>query len=915
MNYTPHRRKDIREMLKIIEVKNIDELFEDIPEDLKKTSFYLPHGLAQLQLLRLSHEIARKNKAPEYLSFLGAGAYEHHIPSVVKEIISLPGFLTPYTPYQAEASQGNLETIFDFQTLVCELTGMEATNDPIYDGAVNASMYDGPTALAEAVVMAMRISGKNKIIFLRTVNPLWLKVVETLIPSAQIQMVPFHNGTSDLELLETVCDDKTAAVVLQYPNFFGCLEEVGEIEKIAHRENALLVACANPIALGILKSPGEWNADIVVGDGQPLGIPLNFGGPYLGFFATRMKWLRQMPGRIVGRTTEKDDKTKTAYALILQTREQHIRRERASSNICTNSNLNAVAFAATLLSLGSEGLEKLAWLNFGAAQDLRRKICQIPGFNLRFTASFFNEFVIDSETAPRILNEKLLEKGIIGGLTLENFFPELKNASLWCATETKNEADIDKLFCALAEITNVTKKDFVTLQKENSLPKPLLPKKFLREKKPQIPKIPEEELLEMFIKRSEKNFAVDTHFYPLGSCTMKLSPKENEEAVKNWRFQKLHPLAPEEFCQGTLQILWETQRMLSEICGMSQFSLQPLAGAHGELTGLLMTKAYYKKRGENQRNVILIPDTSHGTNPASAARAGFEIVTVKSTAGGEIDLDDLAKKVNEKTAALMITLPNTLGLFEKRILEISEIIHQAGGLVYMDGANLNALLGIAKPGKMGADVIHLNLHKTFSAPHGGGGPGSGPIGVTEKLIGFLPVPIASKSSCDKYYLHYDLPDSIGKVSGFYGNIGVILKTYFYLRALGKESLKKVSQMAVLNANYLRVLLRDYYELPHRRICMHEFVLKLDPQTATNVAKRLLDYGFHAPTVSFPFLGALMIEPTETENKETLDEFAEAMIEIAKELKENPELVQAAPHNTPVKRVDQTAADRNPMIRG
>lgn len=898
MNYIPHRKSEIKAMLKTIGVKKIDELFADIPENLKKAKFDLPNGLAELQLLRLSNELARKNTAPEYLSFLGAGAYEHYIPAVVEKIISLPGFLTSYTPYQSEASQGTLEIIFDFQTLVCELTGMEIAN---------ASMYDGPTALTEAVNMAQIITGKNKVLVLKTLNPFWRKVLDASKPSKmEIEEIPYDpdKGISNLEELEKKLTEETAAIIVQHPNFFGCLEEVEEIEKIVHKSGALLIACVNPISLGILKRPGDWNADIVVAEGQPLGIPLNFGGPYLGLFATRQKWMRQMPGRLVGKT--KDRYGKDAYTLILQAREQHIRRELASSNICTNSNLNAVAFVATLSLLGADGLENITTENYYNAHTLQNLICQIPGFRPKFPSPFFNEFVIESEMPPDELNQRLLEIKIIGGLPLKDYFLELANCLLFCRTETKDGHDVHKLITALIEINN---KSFT----QDSTPFTNLLKEFPQGKKLNIPRIQESELLKIFTERSEKNFSVDTNFYPLGSCTMKLSPKENETIAGNWRFQNLHPLVPQILCQGTLQILFETQKMLSEICGMKQFTLQPAAGAHGELTGLLITKAYHNKNGETRRNTVLIPDTAHGTNPASASRTEFEVLTIKSTLDGEIDISDLEKKANEKTAALMITLPNTLGLFEKKFLEITEIVHKAGGVVYMDGANMNALLGLVKPGDMGVDILHLNLHKTFSTPHGGGGPGSGPIGVAEKLASFLPTPIVSKNE-NSYYLGYDIPDSIGKVSGFYGNVGIILKAYFYLRTLGKENLSGVAEFAVLNANYLRTLLQEYYDMPHKRTCMHEFVLQLKPDETMNVAKRLLDYGFHSPTVSFPIHGALMIEPTETEDKETLDEFANAMIKIAKELKENPELVADAPYNTPVKRVNQTTADRNPITK-
>jgi len=450
----------------------------------------------------------------------------------------------------------------------------------------------------------------------------------------------------------------------------------------------------------------------------------------------------------------------------------------------------------------------------------------------------------------------------------------------------------------------------------------ILPANLLTEKEPEIVELSERDVVQHFVRLARKNFCVDANFYPLGSCTMKYSPKINEKIAANEKFANLHPYQPEKLSQGILKVLYEMERSLSEICAMARFSLQPTAGAHGELTGNLIIKAYHQQQG-NPRKIILVPDSSHGTNPSSANSVGYNIVTVKSNSFGEIDLEDLTSKTNEEVAALMLTLPNTLGLFERKILEIAEILHRYGALLYMDGANMNALLGIVKPGEMGVDILHLNLHKTFSTPHGGGGPGSGPIGVTEKLVPFLPVPLIGKQQ-GKYFLNYDLPNSIGKVAGFYGNVGVILKAYAYIKALGGEGLKKVAENAVLNANYLRVLLKNHYLLPYDRICMHEFVLAAVKQkeklggarAAELIGKRLLDFGFHAPTIYFPLIvhEALMIEPTETESKEVLDEFAQALIKIDKEIEENPDLVKDAPHTTEVLRLDQAGADRNPILR-
>lgn len=448
----------------------------------------------------------------------------------------------------------------------------------------------------------------------------------------------------------------------------------------------------------------------------------------------------------------------------------------------------------------------------------------------------------------------------------------------------------------------------------------MIPKNYLRTSALNIPNKSEPEIARHFISLSQKNYCVDTHFYPLGSCTMKYNPKVNEEIAMLAGFSELHPYQPEELCQGTLKALYEFERLLCEICGMSAFSLQPAAGAHGELAGMMLIHKYHKDRKDSQRRKVLIPDSSHGTNPASSALAGYEVVELKSNKDGLIDGQLLKGLMTEEVSAIMLTNPNTLGLFEKDILEISKVVHSKGGLVYCDGANLNALLGVAKPGDMGIDVLHINLHKTFSAPHGGGGPGSGPVGVCKKLVPYLPLPRIEKKG-KRFFLNYALPDSIGRVKAFYGNIGVILRAYGYVKALGRDGLKRVSKDAVLNANYIKSRLSAHYDIPYNGNTMHEFVISAKRQkdygvSAMDIAKRLLDYGFYAPTVYFPLIveEAIMIEPTETESKETLDKFVDAMLAIAKEAKDSPEILKSAPHTTPIRRLDEVRACREPDLR-
>ncbi len=447
-----------------------------------------------------------------------------------------------------------------------------------------------------------------------------------------------------------------------------------------------------------------------------------------------------------------------------------------------------------------------------------------------------------------------------------------------------------------------------------------IPGKLLRNQSPLLPEVNEVELIRHYTGLSRRNHGVDSGFYPLGSCTMKYNPKRNEEVAKMPGFARVHPLQPEETVQGALQMMFELQESLAEITGMDAVSLQPAAGAAGEWTGLMLIRAYHEHNGEN-RTKVLVPDSAHGTNPASASFAGFRAVTIPSNETGGVDLDALRQAVGTDTAALMLTNPSTLGLFEENIEEIAKIVHDAGGLLYYDGANANAILGYARPGDMGFDVVHLNLHKTFSTPHGGGGPGAGPVGVKSGLIPFLPAPVIVKKQDGAYTFDHDRPQSIGKVKGFYGNFGVLLRAYAYIRTMGADGLKKVGEDAVLNANYLLHLLADDYEVPFRRICKHEFVLSGKPFKANGVktldiAKRILDFGYHPPTIYFPLNveEALMLEPTETETKETLDDFASALKQIAKEARETPDVVLQAPHTTVIDRLDETTAARNPVLR-
>jgi glycine dehydrogenase subunit 2 len=448
----------------------------------------------------------------------------------------------------------------------------------------------------------------------------------------------------------------------------------------------------------------------------------------------------------------------------------------------------------------------------------------------------------------------------------------------------------------------------------------LIPGEFLRDGAPELPEVAEIDVIRHFTRLSQRNYGVDSGFYPLGSCTMKYNPKVNEKIASFDGFAKVHPYQCEDTVQGCLELIYNADKLLAEITGMDRISFQPAAGAHGELTGLMIIKAFHESRGDYNRNKIIVPDSAHGTNPASAAMAGFSVIEVKSDQRGGVDLEALKAMMNDEVAGLMLTNPNTLGLFDENIDAIADIVHQAGGLLYYDGANANAILGISRPGDMGFDVVHLNLHKTFSTPHGGGGPGSGPVGVKKELVPFLPVPLVEKKG-EKYILDYDRPLSIGRVRAFYGNFSVVVKAYAYILSMGSKGLKQVSEAAVLNANYIMSKLKDYYHLPYDRTCMHEVVFSGKKQkdmgvSTLDIAKRLLDFGYHPPTVYFPLIvkEALMIEPTETESRETLDDFIAAMIQIANEAETNPDIVKNAPHATVISRPDEAKAARKPVLK-
>ena len=940
--YVPMTAEERQRMLAAIGVDAVEDLFTDIPVPYRDPDLSLPSPLSEHDVLKHLIALSARNRPVDSgPSFLGGGFAHHFIPSVVGAIISRGEFLTPYTPYQPEASQGILQALFEYQTAVCQLTGMDVSN---------TGMYDGASALAEAALMACRLTGRRHVTVHESVSPIYRDALTTYLAAQEI----------------TLGDDpsnETACLLIQEPGFLGTWHEPEALAKRIHDLGGLLVVAVEPVSLALFRAPGDYGADIVVGEGQPLGISLSFGGPGVGLFASRQEFLRQMPGRIVGRTV--DGNGRDAFVLTLQTREQHIRREKATSNICTAETLAAIAVAVHLAALGKQGFREVAEGCYHKAHYAAARIASLPGFDVvNRDAPFLKEFVVTSPVAPAAVNQHLLQQyGILGGIDVSDHVP---NGLLLCVTETTSRAEIDALVDALSALSpsvqrppdSPTDETLVTVDSSPSGDKqqhpshqqpdeqrvPLLmdlsrpgrrgtstpaldvplvaelpPESVLRDDL-QLPEVSELDLIRYFTRLSQTNYSVDTNFYPLGSCTMKYNPRVNEVAAGLPGFARIHPYQPQETVQGAFEMLHGLQAMLAEIVGMHATSLAPSAGAHGELSGMLLFRAYHRNKGDGERTVVLAPDSSHGTNPASAAMAGFKLVGIPTDPHGNVDMDALKEALSPHVAGIMLTMPTTLGLFDPQTAEICRLVHEAGGLVYGDGANLNALLGRARLGDLGFDIVHINVHKTFSTPHGGGGPGAGPICVKEFLAPFLPTPHIVKSSNDTYSL-VTPPQSVGRIGSALGNVGVLLRAYTYIRMHGAEGLRDVSGAAVLNANYLRVKLSDSYRLPYDRPCMHEVVLSASRQKqqgakAGEVCKRLLDYGFYAPTVYFPLIvdEALMIEPTETESPETLDTFIEAMQAIAREIEEQPDLVRSAPHTTPVARIDEARAARHPDLR-
>lgn len=875
------RADEVKEMLLEIGADSLRDLCDQtIPENIRsKNPMRLPEPMSEAVYGQHIQTLGNKNKT--YKNYIGLGYHPAHLPAVIqRNILENPGWYTAYTPYQAEIAQGRLEAVLNFQTMVCELTGMPLAN---------ASLLDESSAAAEAMGMlyALRTSaqkkeGLHRFFVDENVLPQTLAVLKTRSAPLGIELV-----LGDVSKIDYT--NSYFGVLIQYPGKHGAICDLEKVLESAHAASSKTVVVADLMSLVLLEAPGVYGADVVVGNSQRFGIPLGYGGPHAGFFATKTEYKRNVPGRIIGVTQDQSG----AYALrmALQTREQHIKRDRATSNICTAQVLLAVMAGMYAVHHGPEGIRQIAQKIHHKTGVLKHVLGQI-GVKVK-NDTFFDTICIEIETEA--VRQKATEARV-------NFNYIDENRLSISINETTEDSDIQQIVKIFKKVLNT---DVVADFSETSLYgiPPHLQRKSLYLTQEVFQKYQSETALMRYIKQLErKDLSLNHSMIPLGSCTMKLNAAAQLLPLSMPQWNSIHPFVPQDQADGYQEMLSDLEDYLSEITGFSGTSLQPNSGAQGEFSGLMVIRAYYQSRNQPHRNICLIPSSAHGTNPASAVMAGMKIVVVGTDKHGNINLDDLREKAHEHAAnlaALMVTYPSTHGVFESSIQEITNIIHNCGGQVYMDGANMNAQVGLTNPAIIGADVCHLNLHKTFAIPHGGGGPGVGPICVAKHLVPFLP----------KHPMWEPNTDDASTISAApWGSALVCLISYAYIRMLGAEGLTKSTELAILNANYIKNKLEKHYPILYsgeKGRAAHEFIIDCRPFKekgieVVDIAKRLMDYGFHAPTVSFPVPGTMMIEPTESENKEELDRFCAAMIAIRFEIEgsdaqQTDNILRNAPH--------------------
>ena len=856
---------DTKAMLQTIGVSSLEELIsKTVPDAIRiKEALDIPAAISEFEYLTELRKVAAKNKL--YKTYIGQGYYGTITPSVIlRNIFENPGWYTQYTPYQAEISQGRLESLLNYQTIIADLTGLPISN---------ASLLDEATAAAEAMAMIFNQVNKAdhitkpKLFVDAQVFPQTIDVLITRAEPIGITVIVGDYKTS-------VIDESFFGSIVQYPNNLGSIENYLSFHEKVHANGGHTIMACDLLSLTLLTPPGELAADIALGSAQRFGVPMGFGGPHAAFFATKDEFKRGMPGRLIGVSI--DAQGNRALRMALQTREQHIKREKATSNICTAQALLANMAAMYAVYHGPDGLKNIATRISELTQSLTNALHE-QGFST-LSESYFDTITIHADST------KIKALAEAAEINLRYTNDHLISISIDETTSQKDVLDIVYVFAQSkgideAEIefdSDFSLSNIPAFAKRNSTY--LLHPVFNSHRS-------ESQMMRYLKKLENKDLSLNTSMISLGSCTMKLNAATEMIPVSWPEFGSLHPFIPVDQSAGYQQIIAELNDYLCKITGFTACSLQPNSGAQGEYAGLLTIRAYHEARNDAHRNVVLIPISAHGTNPASAVMAGFKVVVVKCDEAGNIDVSDLQAKATQykdSLGALMVTYPSTHGVFEETIKDICQIIHDHGGLVYMDGANMNAQVGLTSPGMIGADVCHLNLHKTFSIPHGGGGPGMGPICVNDKLAPYLPGHVSSENN-----------KSIHAVSAAeYGSASILLISYAYIKMLGAEGVRKATEYAILNANYMRARLQNHYKILYagsNGTCAHEFIVDLRPFKqsvgieAADVAKRLIDYGFHAPTLSFPVAGTIMIEPTESEDKAELDRFCDALITIHSEI--------------------------------
>lgn len=897
MRHIGPRDHEIQEMLNVLGVSTLDELMsQTVPENIRlKKPLNLEDGLTERQYFRKILALAAQNKV--YNTYIGMGYYDTITPAVIlRNVLENPVWYTSYTPYQAEISQGRLEALLNFQTMVCDLTGMEMAN---------AGLLDEATAAAEAMIMMhnsrSRAKAKANANILWVDEKVWPQTLDVLITRAN----PLGIELKVADWTNFELDENTFGVIVQYPNSDGQIIDYSSLVKAAHEKEVFVSVAADLLSLSILTPPGEWGADIVFGSSQRFGIPMGYGGPHAAFFASKDAFKRTMPGRIIG--VSKDANGNRALRMALQTREQHIKREKATSNICTSQALLANMAGFYAVYHGPEGISQIAIRIHSIAALLEKEITA-----LGYTQLNSNYFDTIRFALPRHVKREDIEWL---SLELEMNFRYFDNGEVGLSIdETTNLDDINWIIEVFAKAANKPQVKVTeyptgcTIQSEFWRTSPFMQQEVFNKYRS------ETEMVRYIKKLEHKDISLTHSMIPLGSCTMKLNAATEMFPLSWIEFSGIHPFVPKNQARGYHEMMEELRRDLAEITGFADVSLQPNSGAAGEYAGLMVIRQYHISRGEGHRDVVLIPSSAHGTNPASAVMAGMKVVVTPCDERGNIDVEALRQKAEEYKDTLscfMVTYPSTHGVYESSITELCEIIHSHGGQVYMDGANMNAQVGLTNPSRIGADVCHLNLHKTFAIPHGGGGPGVGPIAVAAHLVEFLPShPVMNNGHV-----------GITAVSAApWGSASVLPITYGYIKMLGADGLKRASEIAILNANYIAHALKDNYGILYtgeNGRCAHEMILECRHLKAASgitegdIAKRLMDYGFHAPTLSFPVHGTLMVEPTESESKQELDRFIEALTTIFNEIQavasgamdkeDNP--LKNAPHTSDVVTAD------------